>query len=815
MESLFNRDSNSAGAALPSIPRRLSSSGRSRSHLSASGSSTVLLVQPPTPDPGSEQSSSAAAPLSSMIHNVDVNQGSTSTPQVSEPTLIPVAPRAKRVRGTKVPHFWPPEDSTPTPTPATFRTKGVTESTPKPSQTPQPKPRSASPVEPSENNSDTETPRASQIHGRHTWAGRSGHSRFRIKSETAIPSEREILANASIESAASAATRAFIMSASPSDAPTIRKKSGEIVKSSLKSRSHSARPSLSIVTESPVLRSEPTTPNRSVHFSMQLEQVKLFLAEQKPLAVSRDGSPTDTSEADSDFPSFIYGSADEKQTMKVLVMHVINMPHRAASTEDANVMLEELVLSRETSAIAGRVKVKNIAFEKRVAVRFTFDDWQTTSEVTGKYVESTEGGAYDKFSFTIRLSDILSRIEQKTLHLAVRYTAAGQEIWDSNGGANYQAKFSKSKPVAASMSESDGEKSPLVGADLHNRLEKVAKGRETIGATLASPSGKKETPRAKFTLKSDTSLSSRYDFATSWKTPWKVEGLAEASSHSRTSTYPSSSPSSVPWPSKRSSAARNASTKSEDPFHPKSLVRGSPRALDEEEFRPVTFHYDSDDDKPFKLPSKQRGRHHQRGYFDIRIADDSAVKRTPPGSPGTPSMGLGQGGRAATASPLQRFNSFPPTDGVSSPVVVPVPRAPSPNWAAFRRILRGGSEDSTPSITSESPSDSSRSTSPDRTPPFESSPGGADSDDERQMNLNSYSAFLNRFCFYTGSGSLLDVTIDAVPRSHSASSIDDYFSSPPDRSVSPFPLGTPTRSASMDDVQKSGSSTPLAGDVAC
>ncbi|KZT24056.1 carbohydrate-binding module family 21 protein [Neolentinus lepideus HHB14362 ss-1] len=812
MEALFNRDSNSAGAALPSIPRRLSSSGRSRPQTSAPASSTVLVVQPPTPDLGSEQPSTPATLSSYRLRNADASEGSTSSPKVFESTQINVAPRPKRIRGHKLPLLWPPEDSTPTPSPASSRTKGLADLTLKPSQTPQPEPRAVSPVDPSENASDTETPRASQIH-RHTWSGRSGHSRLRIKSETAIPSERELLANTSIESTSSTPTQSITMGMTPSDTPTIRKKSGEIVKSSLKSRTRQGRPDLSVITDTPVLRSEPTTPNRSVHFSRQLEQVKLFLAEQKPLAVSRDGSPTDTSEADSDFPSFIYGSADEKQTMKVLVMHVVNMPHRTVSAMDAEVALEELVLSRENSAITGLVKVKNLAFEKRVAVRFTFDDWQTTSEVTGKYVESTEGGAYDRFSFIIRLSDILSRIEQKMLHLAVHYTAAGREIWDNNSGANYQAKFSKSQPIATPTSESDGEKSSIDGADLHSKLEKVAKGRETIGAVLANSSSKKESTSTKFTLKSDTSLSSRYDFATSWKTPWKVDGLSSSSSHARTSTYPSASPNSIPWPSKRSPAPKIAPAKSANPFDRTPLASGSPRALDDEEFRPITFHFGSDDDQPFKLSSKQRGRHHQRGYFDIRVSEPSAVKRTPPGSPLATSS-TDQASRSTTVSPLHRFNSFPPTKGVSSPSHPP-PRSPSPNWPAFRRIVRGGSEESTPSVTTESLSDSSRSTSPDGTPPFESSPAAEDPDDERHMNLNGYSAFLNRFCFYTGSESLLDVTIDNVPRSHSASSIDGYFSPPPDRSLSPFRFGTPTRSASMDDVVKSGSSTPLAGGIAC
>ena len=40
--------------------------------------------------------------------------------------------------------------------------------------------------------------------------------------------------------------------------------------------------------------STATTPVKNVHFDTKLEHVKLFLAEQKPAAVSRDGSPDET-----------------------------------------------------------------------------------------------------------------------------------------------------------------------------------------------------------------------------------------------------------------------------------------------------------------------------------------------------------------------------------------------------------------------------------------------------------------------------------------------------------------------------------------
>jgi hypothetical protein len=56
-----------------------------------------------------------------------------------------------------------------------------------------------------------------------------------------------------------------------------------------------------------------------------LNKRKLVLSEQKPLAVSRDGSPTDTSGTESEFPSFIYGRGDDFKE-RPLIMRSIDVP---------------------------------------------------------------------------------------------------------------------------------------------------------------------------------------------------------------------------------------------------------------------------------------------------------------------------------------------------------------------------------------------------------------------------------------------------------------------------------------------------------
>jgi hypothetical protein len=308
----------------------------------------------------------------------------------------------------------------------------------------------------------------------------------------------------------------------PKERRLVRKKSGQLVKSSLKSSKSATRNSLSVVTLPQSSKSEPTTPmQKAVHFDAQLEHVKLFLAEQKPLAVSRDGSPTDdTSGTDSDFPKFIYGEADDRRSRKKLLIQPCNMP--TTINPNSDVALESLSLTPDGMSILGRVRVRNIDFSKWIAVRFTFDSWQTTSEVTGRYVESLNS-KFDRFSFTIRLNDILPRIEGKTFIMAIRYSVAGQDIWDNNDGQNYLATFTKCKAEAKASPTLSDEEAYTDMANLRSKLEKVSQSDDRSGPAFLAQQPRREsapTDPDMACFRTSASLASRYDFAASLKSPW-------------------------------------------------------------------------------------------------------------------------------------------------------------------------------------------------------------------------------------------------------------------------------------------------------
>jgi hypothetical protein len=347
--------------------------------------------------------------------------------------------------------------------------------------------------------------------------------------------------------------------------PLLRKKSGEPLKPSLKVKRTSSRGLLPVVTDpvkSSSSKSAPATPaHKGVHFHSQLEQVKLFLPKQKPLAVSRDGYPTDTSGTDSEFSPIIYARDDDVND-RPLVMHRIEVPRPLPLAEDTcDVRVESIDLVGTT--VEGVVRVRNLAFEKWIAVRFTLDNWQTTSEVTARYKDTPQNGTFDRFMFTIKLADVLSRAE-KILYLTVRYSVAGREIWDNNSGRNYQVRFVREKaPEVNKEAVVDSrEKFPKADdiADLQHKLEQVKLGcpSKKISGILAqetrrrweSPSPTPSPPPRNGTpsLKSEGVLAARYGTSASSHASRCPPATHQTSSQARRNTYPSARPNSVQRP---------------------------------------------------------------------------------------------------------------------------------------------------------------------------------------------------------------------------------------------------------------------------
>ena len=83
----------------------------------------------------------------------------------------------------------------------------------------------------------------------------------------------------------------------------------------------------------------------------------------------------------------------------------------------------------QDGGIKGVIQVTNMAYEKYVTVRWSVDEWKTWIDTDATFHSSLNKDS-DLFGFIIP--------SQTKTEFAVRYQAAGQEVWDNNSGWGYQ-----------------------------------------------------------------------------------------------------------------------------------------------------------------------------------------------------------------------------------------------------------------------------------------------------------------------------------------------------------------------------------------
>ncbi|KAJ3454820.1 hypothetical protein MRS44_013420 [Fusarium solani] len=212
----------------------------------------------------------------------------------------------------------------------------------------------------------------------------------------------------------------------------IRKLSGELVRPILRSPSR----------RRPVSMPTSPTATKSVHFHSHLEETLNFFRLDCPFSISTGSRSGGVDKSSWEHPI----SQDVQSSPGQWEMVTPNFPRQTGSRESQFVHLKKLRLLDDQKSLQGLVAVRNVAFQKLVTCRFTFDNWKTTSDVASIYSDGNASdkapSGYDFFVFTIQLSDILN-LESKIAQLCVRYMVNGQEYWDNNSGRNFQVCFFK------------------------------------------------------------------------------------------------------------------------------------------------------------------------------------------------------------------------------------------------------------------------------------------------------------------------------------------------------------------------------------
>lgn len=113
---------------------------------------------------------------------------------------------------------------------------------------------------------------------------------------------------------------------------------------------------------------------------------------------------------------------------------------------DTKVKLENCMVDGQEMTINGTVRVANVSYHKRVVIRYTVNGWVTFTDVIASYVQNSNDGATDRFSFTIGVPNYFQ--SGNKLEMAVMLESSGQQYWDNNGGSNYTVEcYAAAVPV--------------------------------------------------------------------------------------------------------------------------------------------------------------------------------------------------------------------------------------------------------------------------------------------------------------------------------------------------------------------------------
>ncbi|ODV58649.1 protein phosphatase regulator GAC1 [Ascoidea rubescens DSM 1968] len=105
--------------------------------------------------------------------------------------------------------------------------------------------------------------------------------------------------------------------------------------------------------------------------------------------------------------------------------------------------------------LIGLILVKNIAYDKRVTIKLTLNNWSTFKEVEATYLKSVNN-QIDKFKFALNLNDLDSmKLGKLNLQMCLNYQVNNSNYWDNNNNSNYELSLSNSKHKARKSSKKE------------------------------------------------------------------------------------------------------------------------------------------------------------------------------------------------------------------------------------------------------------------------------------------------------------------------------------------------------------------------
>ncbi|CCF60689.1 hypothetical protein KAFR_0L00810 [Kazachstania africana CBS 2517] len=143
---------------------------------------------------------------------------------------------------------------------------------------------------------------------------------------------------------------------------------------------------------------------------------------------------------------FVNLSRDKKCFLQDLTLHIQqrNAFSMNPSNDNTASHQKKIIHNNTSKYLIGKVLVKNIFYDKRVVVRYTWDSWKTAREVECVWLSPGDGilpgSNMDIFHFLIddiRKIDTVGKLEF-CIHYTTRNDHERKEFWDNNDFKNYK-----------------------------------------------------------------------------------------------------------------------------------------------------------------------------------------------------------------------------------------------------------------------------------------------------------------------------------------------------------------------------------------
>ncbi|KAK6458365.1 regulatory subunit for phosphoprotein phosphatase type 1 [Scheffersomyces xylosifermentans] len=337
----------------------------------------------------------------------------------------------------------------------------------------------------------------------------------------------------------------------------VRKKSGELVKSSLK---------LPGLLQKSLSTSHLGNRSKSVRFASRLTNIKMFDGMDSPSTVSTsDNTPIHSPQSndfldDDDEYDFLHNhthshrrkdyfhwnwngdfengdltsdtsSEDEDEAWAATVtssrrtsaVHTKHREYRVTShnipmgqPQSKNVYLKSINLLKDDNGyLFGLINVRNMAFEKDLMIKLTLNNWETNINLGGSVVSYNRPlpNNFDQFKFRISMSDLLKgKPDSLEIQLCIKYTVNHNEVyWDNNNNNNYKIKIKAISGIKSYTYKKEEDEFPQFNELITKLIKFQASGNAGVSSatTATVNNGAKKSINSRYNLDDEHEVSAK------------------------------------------------------------------------------------------------------------------------------------------------------------------------------------------------------------------------------------------------------------------------------------------------------------------